>query len=402
MKVLLINTLYDPNVLGGAEKSVQFLAESLPDADIRPVVLTTNPDGGNKVGEINRVKVYYLDVKNFHPPFLGRKSNPLLLPFWHLIDTCNIRMASVVESIINAEHPDVVHTNNLSGFSVAAWSAAKRTKTPIVHTLRDYYLLCPRTTMFHRNKNCTTHCWHCKIYSFYRKRKSALVEAVVGNSAFILDLHLRNDFFNRARIKSVIFSAYPQPPRTAVRPQRPDNLLRLGFLGRIKANKGIEGLVRAFLEFPAENYELLIGGIDEMGIGSVYKRANIHFLGHVEPEAFFPRIDLLIVPSLWHDPLPRTIFEAYAHGVPVGGAKRGGIPEIIDEGVSGFTFEPQNPTTLIERLEFIRNHPELLKKMRRNASEKHRRFTPQTCSNTYAAVYDRLVGSRTARAFPAG
>jgi glycosyltransferase involved in cell wall biosynthesis len=192
-------------------------------------------------------------------------------------------------------------------------------------------------------------------------------------------------------MKSVIFSSYPKPSNSAAEQQCSDNLFRLGFLGRIKLNKGIDYLVRHFMKLPEKDYELFVAGKDELGLSKVHQRNNIHFLGYIEPEVFFSQIDLLIVPSLWHDPLPRTIFEAYAHGIPVIGTKRGGIPEIIDEGISGFTYEPQNPLALIELLKFIKNHPELLREMKRNALKKYSLFRPENSANKYVAIYKKLI-----------
>jgi glycosyltransferase involved in cell wall biosynthesis len=48
----------------------------------------------------------------------------------------------------------------------------------------------------------------------------------------------------------------------------------------------------------------------------------------------------MIIPSEWYENNPLTVIESFALGTPVIGARIGGIPELIDEGVNGFTFSP--------------------------------------------------------------
>src|SRR5919198_54913 len=48
---------------------------------------------------------------------------------------------------VRAARPDVVHTHNLPGLSTAVWGAAAAAGARVVHTLHDYYLLCPRVTL---------------------------------------------------------------------------------------------------------------------------------------------------------------------------------------------------------------------------------------------------------------
>ena len=54
----------------------------------------------------------------------------------------------------------------------------------------------------------------------------------------------------------------------------------------------------------------------------------------------------IIVPSEWYENNPMTIIEGYAAGVPVIGTNIGGIPEIIEEGVTGYLFTPSNSVDL--------------------------------------------------------
>jgi len=136
MKVLIINSLYYPNVVGGAEISVQLLAESLLKSGLEPVVVSTSDkEDRNKV---NGVKVYYINHSNLYwlPDF--KKKNKVVRMFWHMWDSYNPIINRRIGRIINIEKPVIAHTNNLAGLSVSVWKILREKNIPIVHTLRDY------------------------------------------------------------------------------------------------------------------------------------------------------------------------------------------------------------------------------------------------------------------------
>jgi glycosyltransferase involved in cell wall biosynthesis len=81
-----------------------------------------------------------------------------------------------------------------------------------------------------------------------------------------------------------------------------------------------------------------------------YASPSIEFLGRVEANAFLDSLDLLVVPSVIEDPLPRVVHEAIGRGVPVLGSAIGGIPEMIREGETGLLVPPNDPDALRDAL----------------------------------------------------
>lgn len=397
MKILFVNTLYYPNIIGGAERSVQCLAEALAENGDKSVIITANHHSGIRMDSHNGVKIYYVSIKNLYSPLSTKKGLWVLKPFWHIIDTYNPWMTHQIGHILGLERPEIVHTNNLGGFSISTWTAAKRQNIPLVHTLRDYYLLCPAATMFRNGKNCERQCWYCRGYSYKRKRKSNIVDAVAGNSGFILNRHLSLGYFSKTPIRRVIMSSYSARDISSPSAFGNDRPLRLGFLGRLKPNKGIELLLQAFERLSHAEYELWIGGSGPEGyeqhLKTRYAQHNIHFLGFVKPESFFSTIDVLVTPSVWHDPLPRTIFEAYTHGIPVIGSNRGGIPEIIHNGQTGFVFDPDHPDTLLSVVKKVRDDPDLRDRMSRNAKRKSREFSQKRSMSAYRTIYLEVLSN---------
>jgi glycosyltransferase involved in cell wall biosynthesis len=64
----------------------------------------------------------------------------------------------------------------------------------------------------------------------------------------------------------------------------------------------------------------------------------------------YSQIDVLVVPSLWSENSPLVIHEAYQAGVPVVGARIGGIPDLVEDGRTGFLYDPRSPIELVAAL----------------------------------------------------
>jgi glycosyltransferase involved in cell wall biosynthesis len=123
------------------------------------------------------------------------------------------------------------------------------------------------------------------------------------------------------------------------------------FYGRLSREKGIDTLIKAAEKAGTRLKVVGTGSLYEKYIAASYK--NIEFLGYKTGHDLSELIRLasfVLVPSEWYENNPLTILEAYSHGKPVIGSAIGGIPEIIDEGKTGFLFEPGNEAQLVERL----------------------------------------------------
>jgi glycosyltransferase involved in cell wall biosynthesis len=356
LKVAFISTLYKPNEIGGAERAVRVLAEALVVRGHEAVVISLDPAGKASKRVIDGVTVYYVPLANIHWPHLPIEQRPpWRSAIWHLIDAYNPVMGGRVRAILAAEKPDVVETNNLQGFSVAVWRAAQRLGIPVVQVLHDYYLGCPNSSMFRKGKNCATQCGVCTVYSTPRRLLSHIPQSVSSVSRRTLQRLEQAGMFALVPHKEIVPSAFDANHEALPRSDKPPGShLTIGFLGRIEQSKGIEVLLRAVRGMPSESVTLLIAGngaqhyVDELKRS--YSRANIQFLGFTDPATFFARVDALVVPSIWEDPLPRVIFEGFAYGVPPMVSRIGGMPEIVEHGVTGYVFEPDNPRALTRLL----------------------------------------------------
>ncbi len=393
MRIAIFNSLYYPDIKGGAEISVKVLAESLQELGHDVFVICSSDRARHR--NIQGVNVLYLPPYNLYPFKNSRKKPFLYKAIWHLLDFFNVFMLIRIWWIVRRLKPDVLHSNNLAGLSIAPWLVGKAHKIPVVHTLRDYQLLCiMRGTMFRNGKPCSRQCLRCKLLTPPKKHLSRDVDYVVGVSRFILDRHLRHGDFPKAKT-SVIYNSYENnhQPGKGVKSDK----LRFGFIGRLHPFKGVELLIDAFRGADiTDAAELIIAGngLDTYVQALRAKAADmpVKFLGAVGPAEFFDKVDVVIVPSLWEEPLGRVIFEAYAHGKPVLGSLRGGIPEILVEVKTGLLFDTDTPAELSGILKKLAHNQTLIGALSVQCLDKAKKFLPDQVVKDYMEAYQSILG----------
>jgi glycosyltransferase involved in cell wall biosynthesis len=398
MKLLFISSLYHPNEVGGAEKVVRIVAEGMLQHGHQPVVVTTQEGPGDRISHVDGIKVYYIGLRNIYWP--SRKERPgIARALWHGIDRHNPLMARAVAHILDAERPDVVNTHNLAGFSCAVWDAVKSRRLPLVHTLHDYALLCPKTSMFKDGWNCQGQCTACALYTSPSKRLSARVDHVVGVSRFTLERHLRSGYFPNARQARVIHNALPGRPASGSRPpEHTGRPLRLGYVGQLTPTKGIGELVRQMSAWDPSQCQLLVAGKGAAAYETMLRDQapkNVRFLGFVDPDGVYRAIDVLVVPSLWEEPLAMTVLEAFMYGVPAIVSRRGGLPEAVEHARTGLVYEPLEPGGLREAVNVLLQDRPLLQDMRLLALEKANYFLLDRMRSEYL---DLMANAREALA----
>jgi glycosyltransferase involved in cell wall biosynthesis len=391
MKIALVNDKYIHHQGGGAQESVRILAESLAERGHQVSVWATTyqPEQGKTVEFHHDVKVTFLPIANVYCPHQRRPG--WLKPLWHAIDAWNPVMARRIGQLLDEEKPDLLHTNILAGFSTAIWAEAARRNIPVVHTVRDYYLVCPKGARFQDGAECKSACASCRVYSLPKQQALRHVDAVVSISH-----HLSRDHAIDSPIREVIHNSYRAagtlPPKTG------GGGLKVGFLGRLFETKGIELLIDAVGKTTTAHLYLAGNGAPDY-VEQLRRRASDRatFLGTVPPQRLFEKIDVLAVPSLWHEPFGRVAIEALAWGIPVIASRRGGLPEIVQPGLNGWLFEPNEPGSLAQLLTSL--NPETCHAMREACLERARAFLPEVITAQYERLYDRVLRYRQA---PAG
>jgi glycosyltransferase involved in cell wall biosynthesis len=408
LKVAIVSSLYEPNAHGGAERVAQSVAEALVGQGHRVDVISLGKAARAERTELNGVQVHTLPLRNLYWPFPVAPAGPVRKVAWHAIDAHNLRMARAVDTLLGEVRPELVNTHLIAGFSAAIWRAVARRGLPLVHTLHDHYLLCPYSTMFKNGKNCARQCLGCRVATLPRRAMTRHVDGVIGVSRYILDRHLDVGLFPGVGA-SVVYSGYRRPgrrpPQAAARAA--GEPLRIGYLGGLFANKGVHRLLKAFLSLAPQAAQLWIAGAGDPAYEASLKarsaaRGDVRWLGVVRPEDFLPHLDLLVVPSLVNEAMGRVVVEAFAFGVPVAAAKRGGIPELLARG-GGWLFDPDQRGALRALLARLLADRAALAAMRPVALAQAPRFSGESMYSGYLAAYEQarirrsrmLAGQRT-------
>lgn len=386
MKILIANSLYSPNFIGGAEKSVQHLAEYLVKLGHEVTVITTGRKDEEK--RIQGVRVLYLGNRNIYWFYDVKSRSFILKAIFQLIDTFNLFNYFQLQRLIKKVNPDVIHTHNLKGISVIVWKVASKLRIPVVHTIRDFYLLCIKSTMFKNEKVCAERCIECKLFTIPKKRLSESVSFVTGISSFVLKQHHSKDYFKNNK-HSVIYNSFHLPEEYKVR--NGSSEVTFGCVGQVVRTKGIQLLIDTFSELP--DCKLVVyGKIIEPDLKiAMEKVENISYLGFKGPNEIYSNIDMLIVPSLWNEPFGRVIVEAFSHAIPVIGSDRGGIPELIENGKNGFVIDPTNKEKLKQLIMSLKNNPSRIKTLSENARNSADNFREEILVNDYVEVYKELI-----------
>ena len=176
---------------------------------------------------------------------------------------------------------------------------------------------------------------------------------------------------------------------------------RVLYAGVLTPEKGVHHLVDAFAaiarEFPRARLDL-VGREASKGyaadLRARVKRDRLHervrFVGEVPQEElalWMHGSSALVLPSL-SEGLGRVIIEAMATGTPVIGSHVGGIPELIEDGETGFLVPPGDPAALSDQLRWILQRPREAREMGRRARRFARRvFSTEGYVESYGSLF---------------
>jgi glycosyltransferase involved in cell wall biosynthesis len=382
VRVLFANTRYPPEGRAGPAFSVQYLAEQHAREGGSAIVFCRSDSPGISREVINGVEVLRAGI-----------------------DLATEQLLGVWGQVLDHYRPDIVHTNLLLQMPptlLARW--VKQRGLKLVHTIREVSLICPQEGM-RNGRICLTQCEACRVATAPHREFADLVDAAVGVSQFILDIHHRAGLFPASRTAGVVHNSY-EPPQRLQAASPVGSPIRIGFLGRLDPTKGIELLLRTLSgPLAARSWTLAAAGRGsiagrgppeyEARLKRTYCDPRIQYVGFVTPHALLSQVDVAIVPSLLPEAFARVIIEAYAHGVAIIGSCRGGIPEGIAESVTGLLFDPdalEGPSSLAAVIESLLDAPDKLAAMKQQALVKWRQdFTPEKILAEYREVYDAVA-----------
>jgi glycosyltransferase involved in cell wall biosynthesis/GT2 family glycosyltransferase len=163
-------------------------------------------------------------------------------------------------------------------------------------------------------------------------------------------------------------------PDTAVPSRSPRQPLRLVYVGVLLPHKGAHVLIDALRGIPVERIHASLYGA-EVAARRAYAEQlreaaadlSVHWGGvydRAELQAILAEHDVLVLPVIWEETYSLVIREALQAGLPVIAARRGALPEIIEDGRNGLLFEPEDAADLRRCLRRLLDEPGLLARLK--------------------------------------
>jgi len=183
----------------------------------------------------------------------------------------------------------------------------------------------------------------------------------------------------------------------------PDGKVVVAFVGTVIPRKGLRTLVRALCNLPGLPWHLVVAGDgpDLELCREILRAANVEdrctFLGEVAPNdvaGVMQACDLLALPSTMEG-LPYVIIEAMASRLPVVASDVNGIPEMIDDGDTGFLVPPADAAAMAVSLAKLIEDKPLRSQMGERARARFEKdFTLSEQLRTTESIYEQLVTKR--------
>jgi glycosyltransferase involved in cell wall biosynthesis len=395
MRILLACAAYPPRGKGGGPAASESIARALSARGHAVHVVTVGDEETREARD--GIEIRTVPSPNVYWDYW--KKNPLYKKLaWHLLENGNPRALLRMMSVIADVRPDIVVTISAENINVATWLAARMLRVPTAHAIQSHFLMCWRGSMFRDGVNCGTQCRSCRYGSLGKRQFSHLVDGVVAESQHMLDVHDAAGYFPRAKRK-VIPAALDWPIGAVARPQR--ETITVGYIGLVTPNKGVETLARAAARLGTHApFRYLVAGDGPKAymdrVSGIFPQDRARFLGWTNPAAFYPEIDVLVVPSLWSEPFGRVCIEAFSHGAPVIAARSGALPEIVQAGASGLTYPAGDDGALADCLRSLED-PHAFARLQLGALKRAHFYSPERLGASFEAFLAGLCKKRAAQ-----
>ncbi|MGE0144649.1 MAG: glycosyltransferase [Planctomycetota bacterium] len=368
LRILLITHGLPPESVGGVEQHVDGLARALATMGHHVHVYAKTGRGGVDQGTA------------IDEPRDGARPYAVTRVVWRYEGLTDLRslyavplLDAALDRFLDSQAPfDVAHLHHLTGMSTGLVQQLRRRSIRTVLTLHDYWLLCPRGQMWHREGRACARVEPSTCANCLRPNFGGFVPPGAAGEAVLADHHRHAGAVLRDVDRLVVPSAAAIPPfaaagipieRIAVVPNGVDvtrlralppaapktgERIRFGYLGTLIPSKGLDVLLRAWQALPVGTSELHAFGnvVPYHGDFGFLTRA----LSNLQPRDRFtyhgpyttddlPRIlstiDVLVAPALWAEAFGLTVREALAAGRGVLVSKIGGLADAIVDGVAG-------------------------------------------------------------------
>lgn len=387
MRILFISAFYPPYVIGGWEQLVEDINRRLQERGHQTLVLTS--DYGVQAGSVSpngvkRLLTLESDLVNYRP-----------LQYFTSHERLLRRNLQAVQETIQSFQPDIVFIHSMWNLSPAvAWQAEQACPGRVVYYMANPWPYAPSThEQYWRDpaRSPVRRVMKGLLAPFaLRKIKAELRRFPLRfERVLCVSQAMKNDLEKNAGIPSermqVVYNGvevdrFTPAEKGADAPHR----LSLLYAGSLVSHKGVHTAVKAVHLLKQQNRlgetTLTIVGSGHPDYEAHLKNLTVQY-GLEQSVFFWPRVtreempallqkfNVLVFPSIWEEPLARMMQEAMAAGLVVVGTLTGGSPEILQEGVTGLTFSPEDAAGLARQLDRLASDPDLFQRLAANGRQ---------------------------------
>jgi len=322
--------------LGGAQQFIlQFISQV--EKDTYAIDVAVGADGN---GSLTRA-LTDLGIPVFTLPALKRNLNPIF----------DIQAIFQIKKLIRKLKPDTLFLNSSKAGFIGAWAAQSCQPRPkVIYRIGGWTFNDPWPV------------WKKTFWRILEKRSASWKDLIIVNN--VHDLSQAKEMGIRPRQNIVLVHNGLDPYKIDFLEKRearsqlglPQTKKIIGTVANFYPAKGLEYIIEATEKINREDVIWCIIG-DGLGLPTIEKLIKdrgliekIILVGQKEHAAqYLTAFDLFILPSV-KEGFPWAVLEAMAAKLPVIATRVGAIPEIIEDGISGYIVDPRNSNQIAERV----------------------------------------------------
>ena len=329
----------------------------------------------------------------------------------------------IAKKIFRDIKPDIVHFGDFQVLTFSVLLAAKQLKIPVVASIYAYWYFCPLMTLVdYKNRLCrkfhNTWCIEClpktlrfiqvillrfrkKVFDFFLNTVDKFIALSKSSEQILIDYGIDKDKI----------AVIPLPIEKELNHNIASNQVEKNtvlFMGWMEKRKGLhillDAMARVISEVPSVKFYLVVKKVkwekdyEKLIISKmagIPKHNYILITGQLnrnEIKELLNKATIVIVPEQWENMSPLIIIEAMSAGKPIVASNLGGIPELIEDGISGLLAHYNTPSDFADKVIYLLRNPEKSKELGLTARTRIALMSnKEKIAQEYLSIYKQLI-----------